>query len=233
MPKELQKEISLLSAEIKPVSSSKIFLSRLPSLDGWRAVSILLVLGFHSSFIQGFPVWLHPAFGWIFDGNLGVRFFFVISGFLITWLLLQEMNRAGSISLKDFYIRRCLRILPVYFTFLGVLALLQFFGAAKQSSASWIGALTFTRNLFGNDAISGHLWSLSVEEQFYLLWPGIFLLASGGKNLRTTLRVLIFGILLAPFFRALSLTVFYPSPPFQLSGNFQTVFLRRFIFSAF
>jgi len=91
---------------------------RLPSLDGWRAVSILIVLGFHCTFASGFPSALRPVFHWLFDGSLGVRFFFVISGFLITWLLLCEHEQRGAINLRSFYIRRALRILPVYLVFL-------------------------------------------------------------------------------------------------------------------
>ena len=99
---------------------------KLPSLDGWRAVSIALVLLQHSSFAAGFPAMLDSALSGfkangIEPGSLGVRFFFVISGFLITWLLLQEQAKHGSISLKHFYLRRALRILPVYFFYLFVL----------------------------------------------------------------------------------------------------------------
>src|SRR5689334_18369065 len=71
-----------------PASSKAHGSSRLPSLDGWRAVSIAIVLGQHSRFTSKFPTALEPAFKYIFEGEMGVHFFFVISGFLITWLLL-------------------------------------------------------------------------------------------------------------------------------------------------
>src|SRR5260221_3637137 len=90
--------------------------SRLPSLDGWRAVAIILVLGFHAEQSQRFPRQLGGVFGF-FDGPLGVRFFFVISGFLITWLLVQEHDYNGCVRLSSFYIRRALRILPAYVGF--------------------------------------------------------------------------------------------------------------------
>src|SRR5580692_8595009 len=145
--------------------------SRLPSLDGWRAISILLVLGCHATCAEGFPAVLTPVFNSIFDGNLGVRFFFIVSGFLITWLMLLENAKNGSVSLREFYIRRCLRILPIYVAFLCVLAVLHFTGVGRESTAAWTGNLTFTRNLQGSatggDAFSAHLWSLSIEEQFY------------------------------------------------------------------
>ncbi len=68
---------------------------RLPSLDGWRAASILMVLGAHCKFAADFPAALATPFLWLFDGNLGVRMFFVISGFLITWLMLVEHDRTS------------------------------------------------------------------------------------------------------------------------------------------
>ena len=77
-----------------------------------------MVLGSHCKVVAGFPKSLDRIFYWLFDGDLGVRCFFVISGFLITYLLLQENKQTGSVSLRKFYIRRVLRILPVYFAFL-------------------------------------------------------------------------------------------------------------------
>jgi len=74
---------------------------------------MILVLGDHEIFATGFPRQL-TSVRWFFDGNLGVRFFFTISGFLITWLLLQEWKATGAINLRNFYLRRCLRILPVF-----------------------------------------------------------------------------------------------------------------------
>jgi peptidoglycan/LPS O-acetylase OafA/YrhL len=147
--------------------------TRIPSLDGWRAVSIALVLGTHCTSAVGFPHSLSPAFDRMFDGNLGVRFFFVISGFLITQLLLVENDRTGGISLSRFYVRRMLRILPIYFAYLAMLAVLQLCTPIRQPAIAWFGNLTFTTNYFASfdSGVSNHLWSLAVEEQFYLLWP--------------------------------------------------------------
>ena len=142
----------------------------------------------------------------MFDGDLGVRFFFVISGFLITWLMLLEHDRHGKVSLKAFYIRRALRILPVYFGFILCLAALQYFTKFSQSTAEWVGNLTFTTNFFGGNFTSEHLWSLSTEEQFYLLWPGLFVLLSIAKNFRFALRVLLIPVLAAPFCRVMGYT---------------------------
>lgn len=98
--------------ESKPVESESVdvkyprFGGRLPSVDGWRALSIMMVLAAHSSGKDGFSNvcgWALAHFRLLFDGNLGVRFFFVISGFLITYLLIQEQERNGRVSLKNLY----------------------------------------------------------------------------------------------------------------------------------
>lgn len=148
---------------------------KIPSLNGWRAVAITLVMLDHAKFTVGFPLSRLTNAGWTFfsQGNLGVRIFFVLSGFLITHLLLAEGEKTGAISLKNFFLRRCLRILPVYVAYLGVLAGLVFLNVySGEIASSWIGALTFTRNMVGPvSSYTGHFWSLAVEEQFYLLWP--------------------------------------------------------------
>jgi len=111
-------------------------LSRLPSLDGWRALSIAMVFGSHVAMAS--PKGETSGFGWFFDGRLGVRFFFVISGFLITWLLLQEAKHSGRVNLRHFYVRRFLRILPVYYTVVLVLCALQWFTRYhEQQPAGW------------------------------------------------------------------------------------------------
>jgi len=155
---------------------------QLPSLNGWIAVSILLVLGSHTAKMPGIPPKFSHLFGALFDGNLGVRFFFTISGFLITWLMLKEETEFECVSLKNFYIRRTLRIWPVYFSYVALLGVLQAFGIVVQHHYAWRGLLTFTRNFFDKmassyvDDVSLHCWSLSIEEQFYFFWPLIFLL---------------------------------------------------------
>jgi peptidoglycan/LPS O-acetylase OafA/YrhL len=152
----------------------------LPSLNGWRAVSILLVLGSHTAMISGVPPRLAHFFSSVFDGNLGVRFFFIISGFLITWLMLREENEFERVSLKNFYIRRILRIWPVYLAFLLLLGIFQIAGILVQHEFAWRGLLTFTRNFYdakmesASDLASKHCWSLSIEEQFYVFWPLTF-----------------------------------------------------------
>ena len=195
-------------------------LSRLPSLDGWRAISIILVLGGHCHRTVGFPLKLDPLFRWVFDGDLGVRTFFIISGFLITWLMLVEHERIGRVSLWRFYARRALRILPVYVAFLCVLATLQVFTPYQQSARVWTANVTFTTNFLTNGVgwTSGHLWSLAVEEQFYLLWPSIFVLSGVARNLRTSLTILSLPICIAPVARVVSYLSRHGSSTFAFIG---------------
>jgi peptidoglycan/LPS O-acetylase OafA/YrhL len=108
----------------------------------------------------------------VLNGQLGVRIFFVISGFIITLLLLKEEQAQGVFSIKHFYIRRVWRILPVYYTFLLVMLALMHLKNLEIGSFEFIAAFTFTTGWWDRSVwVLGHTWSLSVEEQFYLLWP--------------------------------------------------------------
>jgi peptidoglycan/LPS O-acetylase OafA/YrhL len=150
------------------------------SLDGLRALSILGVLWAHVwyasgeeyfSQLQRLPVLRMGAFG--------VDIFFGISGFLITTLLLRERAKNGKVSLRSFYLRRALRIWPLYYTTLGLYVLLVLFlqrgtGRDRVFFHFLPGYLTFTYTWFAGWGASGAIfhfaWSLSVEEQFYVLW---------------------------------------------------------------
>ena len=141
--------------------------SRIPSLDGLRALSITLVMIFH--------LW-GGALGGAFSGvgNLGVRVFFVISGFLITGLLFKDLDLKGRISLKDFYTRRALRIFPAFYVFWLAVYVAYASGLISVRPHDLIEAATYTINYFPGPQQSvyvKHIWSLSIEEQFYLLWP--------------------------------------------------------------
>jgi peptidoglycan/LPS O-acetylase OafA/YrhL len=129
-----------------------------PALDGVRAIAIALVVSAH-------------AFGWPKDGGLGVDLFFVLSGFLITTLLLEERDESGRISIGAFYRRRARRLGPALLALLAV-------AAFTIPVAQLLWPLTFTTNLALDANRPGlvanplvHLWSLAAEEQFYLLWP--------------------------------------------------------------
>jgi peptidoglycan/LPS O-acetylase OafA/YrhL len=173
---------------------------RVPSLDGLRALSIAAVLIGHVAGTDRCPAWL-SAIGrnpYIDISDLGVRVFFVISGFLITGLLMAEEARTGTISLGRFYLRRALRIFPAYFVFLAVLAGLALAGVLPVPASDFLYASTFTTNYVADRSwYVGHLWSLAVEEQFYLLWPAALALATTVRAWRVALTV----ICLLPFVR--------------------------------
>ena len=173
----------------------------LPSLDGWRALSIVQVLGAHCAEVSGFPPSWQTSFIWLFDGNLGVRCFFLISGFLITTLMLRESAERGKLDLKGFYLRRFIRILPVYAVFLFVVALLQQFTSFDQPVQQWLHLLTFTTNFSSvGNWLTGHTWSLACEEQFYFIWPVLFLTCGLGF-IRGRILLLLIPILVCPLWR--------------------------------
>jgi peptidoglycan/LPS O-acetylase OafA/YrhL len=136
-----------------------------------RAVAILLVLYAHGHFPGDALLPLRTLKGRC--GFLGVQLFFVLSGFLITLLMLREVRRTGRLHLGHFYCRRALRILPVYTVYLLLLAVLGAVGLARFSGRDWLAATTYTVNFLPAPLPwqMSHLWSLCVEEHFYLLWP--------------------------------------------------------------
>ncbi len=171
--------------EIPPLLNTK----KLPSLDGLRAVSIALVIFSHVVFYSDFNAKTN-------FGAVGVEIFFVISGFLITTLLLKERLLTGKISLRLFYIRRALRILPVVVLFLITLIVLNRIFQLGISNISFFASFFFVRNLpipKTTDWYTSHFWSLGVEEQFYLVFP--FLLASVSiTKYKRFILLLIIGI---------------------------------------
>jgi peptidoglycan/LPS O-acetylase OafA/YrhL len=163
-----------------------------------RALSILAVVAWHLS-SSGSAPWLAQL--WRFDsGNLGVRVFFVISGYLITSLLLAEHRRTGTVNLRRFYLRRALRIMPAFYFFVGAMALAATFGLVPASHSGFIRAATYTANYAATGWTLGHTWSLAVEEQFYLLWPFLIVLL----GLRGSFVCAAVMLLLSPFFRAIA-----------------------------
>ena len=160
-------------------------LTYIPSLDGIRALSVLAVIVYHANKI------------WLPGGFLGVEVFFVISGYLITLLLLAESEKNGTVSLKDFWLRRARRLLPaLWIVVLGVVVFAALFqreilGTLRGDVVAalfygfnwfqvWVGTSYFTSFEF---VPLRHLWSLAVEEQFYLIWPVVmFVVAKFGKR---------------------------------------------------
>jgi peptidoglycan/LPS O-acetylase OafA/YrhL len=179
----------------------KISPHRIPSLDGCRAISILLVVLAHlceTPALQAFDPYARMMFHF---GPFGVKVFFVISGFLITKLLLNEERRHGSVSIKEFYIRRAFRIWPVAYAYLLVVALLAWKHVIFVAPHHFIYAGTFLMNhVQGTNWFTGHFWSLAIEEQFYVVWPVIFLFTARRGRLICCLLILF----LAPLLRTLA-----------------------------
>ncbi len=141
----------------------------IPGLDGIRGLAIGLVLISHSVIYDEFS---HVRSIGLSAGYAGVSIFFVLSGYLITTLILREEDRTGSISLGLFYLRRALRLFPALWLYLVVVGVIWIAGGLPHHPwHSFVSSLLYTRNLVGRGHETSHLWSLSIEEQFYLLWP--------------------------------------------------------------
>lgn len=167
-------------------------MGRIPTLDGWRGIAILLVLVTH------FQIYFLRQKITLTPGLLGVQIFFVLSGYLITFQLLSE----EKINLRAFYVRRAFRIFPAAFSYLSVLVLLTLLTPHKFCGADiWACLLLFRNYLPESDgnAFTGHYWSLSLEEQFYLFWPSILALL-GKRRSAIVATVLVLTIAIFRFF---------------------------------
>jgi peptidoglycan/LPS O-acetylase OafA/YrhL len=187
--------------------------ARIQPLDGLRGLAIVFVLVGHTVLNYG-PMsetlrWQLIPFA---NAEAGVRLFFVLSGYLITLLLLDEQSRTGQISLRQFYWRRALRIMPAFYVYLLAVVLLDRWRPHSITSETGLAAATFTWNyalLWVTDPpeghwFVGHLWTLSLEQQFYLFWPAV-LIAVG---VRRALWVAVALILWCPLARVGSYWLF-------------------------
>jgi peptidoglycan/LPS O-acetylase OafA/YrhL len=175
--------------------SAPLRLGYRPALDGIRGLAIACVVLFHTVRFPG-------------AGFLGVDLFFVLSGFLITTLLLEERAQYGKVSLRDFYRRRALRLLPALLVLLGVFLVFSILAAAAESRSPHQAIFGVVAGLgyFSNVAMAagasgltmppelGHLWSLAAEEQFYIVWPAVLFLAIRG---RVRLALIVVGAAIA------------------------------------
>ncbi|MFT5249449.1 MAG: peptidoglycan/LPS O-acetylase OafA/YrhL [bacterium] len=163
--------------------------NKIPSLDGLRAIAVLLVIVSHFNT------------DWV-NGGLGVMIFFVLSGFLITWLLLKESDKKGTVSLKNFYIRRALRIFPAYYLFCFAGILIYIYRGHELIFSEVMSALFYYSNYYygipigeADSSLFGHTWSLAVEEQFYLLWPFVFVFAKQNTKRLFYISIAIIAII--------------------------------------
>ena len=187
---------------------------RLQTVDGLRAVAICLVFLNHASSAAGFP---SPAASISQDPHLGlagtgVKFFFVISGFLITSILLRELDRSGTVDRMAFLRRRARRLLPTLVAFVAVVGVLRWMGVYAFAPRQLLAAVTFTGRLGSWEL--GHLWSMAVQEQFYLAWALILVL--GGRRLAS--RCAIGAVILVPIARVVHATL-QPDVPFLYLTN--------------
>ena len=188
---------SLFTSSVRPYEANRRYI--LPGLDGLRAIAVLLVIVYH--------FWPTVLPG----GMIGVDIFFVISGFLITSLLLREGALNGRIALGSFWVRRARRLLPaiaLMILVLGPVSLIVGGDIQVNLGRQLLGAATFSSNWIsifaGNDYFAQtspelftNFWSLAVEEQFYVLWP-LLIVASGlllGRRWRHFSAVMVLGIL--------------------------------------
>jgi len=170
------------------IPSSVVPSKRIPSLDGLRAISISLVVAGHWVELH-----YHSDVAGAF-ANLGVRIFFIISGYLITTLLLKEYKKTSTIRLRQFYVRRAYRILPAAMVFM--LPVFVIFRHELRWYHAAAAVLYLTNFDFSHPWFLGHLWSLSVEEQFYFLWPGVL-----KKWYRHRVGILLGVVAFAPLYR--------------------------------
>jgi len=183
-----------------PANASR--LGYLPGLDGLRALAVLAVLGYHADV------------GWLPGGFLGVEIFFVVSGYLITSLLLAEYRAAHAVNLKHFWLRRARRLLPALFALiLAVLvyAVLLLPDEVAGLRADALSAFTYSTNWYlifahksyfatiGRPSLLRHLWSLAVEEQFYLVWPLLFAGVLGRLKSQRAILALMAGAAASAF----------------------------------
>ncbi|MGZ6963662.1 MAG: acyltransferase family protein [Acidimicrobiia bacterium] len=182
-------------------SEPRARLGTIPALTGLRGVAVLLVVMLHSAPL-GPATFRSPPYNFWRGGFLGVDLFFAISGFLITSLLLEERESSGRVSFRNFYARRALRLLPALYVMLAAYATYSIITRLDwyQTRTSIIWAVCYASNfqlLLKPASVApglGHLWSLAIEEQFYLIWPVAFVTA-----MRFTRRTgaLVAGILVA------------------------------------
>jgi peptidoglycan/LPS O-acetylase OafA/YrhL len=186
--------------------TSSVVDNRISGLDGLRTISIALVLIGHWRNLLPAGSLTSFAGECVSNHRLGVSIFFVISGFIITWILLQERAKTGRVRLGLFYQRRCFRILPAFYFFLFCLFVLQCFDRVLVPTQEWIAVLLFYWNYLPSATTwwVGHFWSLAVEEQFYLVWPAALVAASLMRA-----RHIVYGVIVfSPIVRLVTFALF-------------------------
>ena len=199
-----------------------------PVVDGVRAIAVLWVVVLHMVWFQSwiFPeqasaIFSIPATAWVSNGALGVDLFFVISGFLIGSILFGEFKKSGGILFSRFYVRRFLRLIPVYTVVmaLGLYFLHGIAGLPKWGHAqhSWANILYINNFLPIAKQYMGWCWSLAIEEKFYLIFPAFILLFMGFGKGRLRILVGLMGLSVAIRFTLIHATGLVP--PFRITPD--------------
>jgi peptidoglycan/LPS O-acetylase OafA/YrhL len=217
----------------------------IPALYGLRAVAIVLVLIAHLTHTPYYPEFIKSIMGNANLGTIGVRLFFILSGYLITHVLIFEYRKTGKVSIRRFFIRRILRIFPCFYFFLIVLFIFSIFRWVDISHDAIGLAFLYIQNytvfqgrqIFPSSWLVAHSWSLSVEEQFYLIYPFIFISIFAWIKSRPWLMIIGF-ILICTFFRALNYSYphisrmtfgpFFMNADFLFSGCAMRILLSRY-----
>ncbi len=168
--------------------------SYIPTLDGWRAIAVTLVIGAHAArMLLANGSWPARQVAALFNhAGYGVDIFFALSGFLICTLLLREKERTQTISLSRFYVRRAFRILPPMILYLACISFLSFIHLLPHISIREIvSVLFFYRNYAQGTWYTGHFWSLAVEEHFYAFAPLFILLLDKKWAVRVSLALIV------------------------------------------
>jgi peptidoglycan/LPS O-acetylase OafA/YrhL len=195
--------------------------NRIKSLDGLRGTFILIVILAHA--LETIPAFIEThriaSFYVIGIGSLGVRMFFVMSGYLITRLLMIEQEKTGKVSLKEFYLRRAFRIFPTFFLYIFTILILKwtivpdifknYYLVLFATFYFWNYKHFFIGNIDDDKGgwFMGHFWSLSMEEQFYLLWPFAYV----KFNKATLIKSVLVLIVAMPLLRAATFALHPPS----------------------
>ena len=240
------REAGVVAAATAAQRHRSLFSAHMPALDGVRGLAILAVLLFHFGTPTSSKAPIDGALTWLFSyGALGVNLFFVLSGFLITGILYDARDDPGYF--RNFYMRRALRIFPLYYAVLAIVFLVVPAIPALQQSAiaalrshqawAWLYAVNIYLAIHGGWVLSyiQHFWSLAIEEQFYLVWPLVVWLLAARRRLFLTFALAAAG---ASFGGRIAASLLGASPivttvltPFQLDtlalGAFLAVYLRQ------
>jgi peptidoglycan/LPS O-acetylase OafA/YrhL len=174
--------------------------SRIKEIDGWRAISVLLVIFHHlgafkfKSLTSSVPMATTIAH---YAGPLGVETFFVISGFVICRMLMAEEQKTGWVSLKGFYFRRVFRILPALWLYLVTCGVLLALGCIRDRWIAffWASLFLFDLSRVPMSWFFGHTWSLAIEEQFYIIFPSLWVLVRKRWRSRVILALFVLCVL--------------------------------------